>query len=362
MFQAVFGHSPLGIALVSLEGRWLQVNPAVAHLLGYSATELYALDFQALTHPDDLERDLKEMRRTLAGEIDHYDMEKRYIRKDGCTVTALLTGRLVRDVSGEPRYFVAQLQDLSERDYARNEMERLRGALAHTERVNLVGLLTAALVHQLLQPVTAILSNAEAGQHLLQLSAPDIPAIREVMQDVEACGRAAAAVLEGTARLLRKEPPRFQRLDFNQLVGDTIEILRNKLALERVSYDTQLRATSAQIFGEPVQLQQVVMNLLLNAVDAMNARAPEERLLVVATVDRGPDVELVVSDRGIGVDPAGLQRMFDPFFTTKPDGMGMGLYVSAEIIRAHGGRLWAENNDGPGLTQHCVLPTSGRVD
>jgi signal transduction histidine kinase len=94
----------------------------------------------------------------------------------------------------------------------------------------------------------------------------------------------------------------------------------------------------------------------------MNARAPEERLLVVATVDRGPDVELVVSDRGIGVDPAGLQRMFDPFFTTKPDGMGMGLYVSAEIIRAHGGRLWAENNDGPGLTQHCVLLTSERVD
>jgi PAS domain S-box-containing protein len=355
-FRAAFDHSAIGIALVSLNGRWLQVNAALCRILGYDEQTLLALDFQTITHPDDREPNLVFLRRALAGEIDHYEFEKRYIHKDGHTISALLTTALVRDAGGAPLYFVSQIQDMTERLQAQTQIERLRAELAHVGRVNLMGHLTASLAHQLLQPITAILGNAEAGQHIMSSAAPDVADLCAILADIAESARGAAEVIHGVTGMLRKERRPFEPLDLNQLVSHVVDVTRSDFILRNVQLVAHLTATRSAVVGDAIQLQQVVLNLLLNGAEAMSGSALPERLLAVSTLEREHEVELTVCDRGTGVEPAHLHRIFNPFFTTKADGLGMGLHICSEIVRAHGGRLWAENNEGPGLTVRCCIP------
>jgi PAS domain S-box-containing protein len=355
-FRTAFDHSAIGLALVSLNGRWMQVNAALCRILGYDEGTLLTLDFQSITHPEDRAPNLKLLRRALAGEIDYYELEKRYIHRDGHTISALLTAALVRDASGTPLYFVSQIQDMTERLQAQTQIDRLRAELAHVGRVNLMGHLTASLAHQLLQPITAILGNAEAGQHLMSSGVPDAADMRAILADIAESSRGAAEVIHGVTGMLRKEPRPFEPLDLNHLVRQVVDVTRSDLILRNVRLMARLSAARARIVGDAVQLQQVVLNLLLNGAEAMSESAQPERLLVLSTLDHAHEIELTVCDRGTGVEPKHLQRIFNPFFTTKPDGLGMGLHICSEIVRSHGGRLWAENNDGPGLTVHCCIP------
>lgn len=244
----------------------------------------------------------------------------------------------------------------AEHRHAHAEIERIRAEVTHLGRVNLMGHLAASLAHQLLQPVTAILGNAEAGQCLLRETPTDIALLASILQDIADCGKGAADVIDRVTSLLRKESRPAQSLDFNTLVKDVVEIMRSDLILRRVRLRARLSAKLARLLGDPVQLQQVVLNLVMNAAEAMSECRTAERVLTISTLDSAADIELVVCDRGAGAAPENLERMFDPFFTTKPGGLGMGLHICAEIVRLHGGRLWAENNSGPGLTMHCLLP------
>jgi PAS domain S-box-containing protein len=361
-FRAVFEQSAVGIALIAPDGRWLELNPVITHLLGYSRAELRELDFQSLTHPDDLGVELSSMRRVLAGETDHYELEKRYLHKDGHVVATSLTATLVRDRDSQPSYFVHQLVDLTERKQAQLESARLRAQLAHAGRMSLTSHLTASLAHQLLQPVTAILANVDAGQHALRAaSSPKLAPLEPILQDIAICGRAAAEIIERVRSLLRSEPQPFEPLDFDQLVGDVTKLIQGRLIVHKIRMIMSLNAASSVVVGDRVQLQQLVLNLLMNAVDAMSDGVVTEPLLVVSTASGVRELELTVRDRGVGINAAFLQRMFDPFFTTKPGGMGMGLYLAGEIVRAHGGKIWAESNEGPGLTLHCLLPAYVRT-
>jgi PAS domain S-box-containing protein len=356
-FRAIFEHSAVGIALVAPEGRWLEVNTAVTQLLGYTKSELRDLDFQTLTHADDVATELACVRRALAGETEHYDLEKRYIHKDGRVVTTVLTASLVRDRLGQPAYFIHQLLDITERKQVQAEIARLRAQLAHTGRMSLTSQLTASLAHQLLQPVTAIVANVEAGQHALRAAAlPKLSTLEPILQDIGACARAAGEVIERVRSLLRSEPQPLEPLDFDHIVGDVAKLVHSRLILHKIRMIMRLNSASTLVLGDRVQLQQLVLNLLMNAIDAMSDSMVTERLLVVSTATGVREIELTVRDRGVGINAAYLQRMFEPFFTTKPGGMGMGLYLSAEIVRSHGGKIWAENNEGPGLTLHCRLP------
>jgi PAS domain S-box-containing protein len=355
-FRAAFDHSAIGIALVALDGRWLHVNAALCRILGYDERTLRTLDFQTLTHPEDRADNLVLLRRALAGEIDHYELEKRYIHRDGRTISALLTASIVRDAGGTPLYFVSQIQDMTERLQAQTQIGHLRAELAHVGRVNLLGHLTASLAHQLLQPITAIVANAEAGQHLMQSAEPDAGDLRSILADIAESANGAAEVIHGVTGLLRKESRPFEPLDLNCLVRNVVDVTRSDLILRNVRLVANLNAMCRRIMGDPVQLQQVVLNLLLNGAEAMTESAQPERVLTVSTSDGDQEIELAVCDHGTGVEPRHLHRIFNPFFTTKPDGLGMGLHICSEIVRTHGGRLWAENNEGPGLTVHCCLP------
>ena len=357
-FRGAFAHSAIGVALMSPEGRWLQVNAALCAMLGYSEAELLATTFQALTVPEDLEVNLDCLRRALAGEIDHYELQKRYIHKDGRTISVLLTVSLVRDPFHRPLHFVSQLLDISERTQAQQEVERLRVELTHSGRVTLMGKLTASLAHELMQPIAAAVGNAEAGQRLLATEGADPNEARAILADiVENCLR-AANIVSGVRSLLRKEPKPRRSVDLNRLVTEVAEMMHSELIVRQVRLVMRLDTTLPEISGHPVELQQVIMNLILNGAEALSPTPPVERELLIATARHSHGIELTVRDRGIGADPRHLRSMFEPFFTTKPDGIGMGLAICADIVHAHRGRLSAENNADGGVTMRCLLPLS----
>jgi signal transduction histidine kinase len=208
-----------------------------------------------------------------------------------------------------------------------------------------------------MQPITAILSNAEAGFRVLDAKVRDEEALRAILQDVEVCSRSAADVIRGVTDLLHKQPRPYERVSLNRIVQDVIDVMRSDLILRQVCLVAQLSPQNPEIVGDVVRLQQVVLNLFLNALDAMKERDSQQRTLVVTTTNRDAEVELRVCDCGTGIDPRYLQEMFKPFFSTKSTGMGMGLHICSEIVLAHGGRMSAQNNrEGPGLTVLCVLP------
>ncbi|HEY2678156.1 MAG TPA: PAS domain S-box protein [Steroidobacteraceae bacterium] len=353
-FRAAFSHSAIGVALVSLDGRWLQVNHAICRLLGYSESELLASTFQHLTHPDDLEPDLVQLQRALAGEISHYEMEKRYIHKDGRYIWALLSVALVRNASNEPLYFVSQLQDLTQRRESQMEIDRARRELAHIGRVSLVGQLTSSLAHELLQPITAIVTNAETGLHAPDLGAN--PETRALFEDIAESGRRAGDIIQNVRGLLRKERRPHTVVDLNELVREVAHVMRSDLLVHQVRLMTRLDSGGAEIHGDRGELQQVLLNLMLNGTEAMNTIPIHERRLMITTAVRPDAVELRVEDKGTGSPPGAFERLLEPFFTTKSSGVGMGLSICSEIVRAHRGQLLAENNPDRGMTWCCVLP------
>ena len=266
----------------------------------------------------------------------------------------------VRVSQRKDRCLVCIERDVTEQRRVQAEIEHLRSELTHVGRVNLTGFLTASLAHQLLQPITAIMGNAAAGRRIVRSKSPNLDALDEILRDVESSGESATEIIRGVQDLLRKRPRPFKPVDLNQIIHGVIDALRWDLKLRHVSLVTHFDAVRSEIVGDPTQLRQVVLNLVLNAMEAMTERDSADRKLIVSTLDRDREIELQVSDRGTGVDPANLDEMFKPFTTTKEQGTGMGLYICQEIVRSHRGRLSARNNaDGPGLTVSCVLPIPG---
>jgi PAS domain S-box-containing protein len=236
-------------------------------------------------------------------------------------------------------------------------LERARLELAHIGRVSLVGQLTASLAHELLQPITVVVSNAETGLHDPDLAASS--EVRALLQDIADSGLRAAEIIHNVRGLLRKERGPHMKVDLNRLVEEVVNVMRSDLLRHQVRLITHLDSANAEIDGDRVELQQVLLNLMLNGTEAMSAIPASERQLVVATIVRATAVEFNVRDSGIGSAPEDLKRLFEPFFTTKPHGVGMGLSICAQIVSAHKGQLSAENNADRGMTWRCLLPRAG---
>jgi PAS domain S-box-containing protein len=236
--------------------------------------------------------------------------------------------------------------------------KQLREELLHVTRVGKLGELASSIAHEVNQPLTAILSNAQAAQRLLALDNPDIAEVREILGDIVEDDRRAGEVIRKLRSLLRKKELDLERLDVNDLVRDTVElvntdaIMRSKVVL--LALDPQVEP----VCGDRVQLQQVLLNLIMNGLDAMVECGPEARELWVRTTREGTDtVRVSVTDCGGGIPEEDMGRLFQHFFTTKPDGMGMGLPICLSIVEAHGGRLSVDNNSDRGVTSWFTLPT-----
>jgi C4-dicarboxylate-specific signal transduction histidine kinase len=242
------------------------------------------------------------------------------------------------------------------------ETQRLRQELTHIGRVSAMGELSASLTHELNQPLTAILSNAQAAQNLLAGDVIDLEAVREILCDIVADDKRAAAVIRRLRTLLRKGDLEFVLLDVNEIVGEVAWLVRNDALSRNVSITLDLAPDLPGVLGDRVQLQQVVLNLVLNGLDALRPPWVGARALVIRTARNGATtVTVVVQDSGTGIDEKDADRIFQPFYTTKADGLGMGLAIARTIVDAHGGRLGAANNEHGGATVHFTLPM-GRKD
>jgi two-component system sensor kinase FixL len=225
-----------------------------------------------------------------------------------------------------------------------------------------MGELTASLAHELNQPLSAILSNAETAQDLLTADVIDLGMVREILGDIIAEDKRAAAVIHRLRILLKKGEIEFVRLDVNEVVGEVAWLVKSDVLLRNVSMSLELSPELPSVLGDRVQLQQVVLNLVLNGLEAMRPPPAGPRTLVIRTSrDDAASVTVAVQDSGIGIDETDPDRIFQPLYTTKPDGLGMGLAIARTIVDAHGGRLVAANNEGGGATVHFTLPV-GRKD
>jgi C4-dicarboxylate-specific signal transduction histidine kinase len=248
------------------------------------------------------------------------------------------------------------------RKRAEEASSRLWHELAHAARVAMLGELTASVAHEINQPLAGILNNAQAAQRFLAMPRPDLAEVREALTDIIADDQRAGKIVQQLRTLGKKNVLERVPLNVHTLVQQVMHLVQRSALEKRVTLKLDLTADLPTVYGDRIQLQQVMLNLMLNAFDAMQQITSRPRVLAICTAHQAANA-LVVSfqDTGIGMDETAMQHMFTAFFTTKPEGMGMGLAISRAIVEAHGGRIWAEPNADYGTTVSFTLPTRGEV-
>ncbi len=250
--------------------------------------------------------------------------------------------------------------EVTNRVRAEMEAETHRRELAHVARVTLMGELTASIAHELNQPLTAILSNAQAGQRILSKKKSRFPIVRDILSDIADDGRRAGEVIHRLRSLLEKGEPQKQSLDVNVLVEQTLRLIHSEMIIRRIAVEKHLDMAIPPVLGDRIQLQQVLLNLIVNAAEAMAECVPTDRKVVLKTFATEDRVGIRVRDFGTGLDPKYRELIFEPFFTTKDHGMGVGLWINRAIVESHLGELLAANNDDKGCTFDVMLPAERR--
>jgi PAS domain S-box-containing protein len=334
--------------------RIIELNDRWESTFGYARDEsvghpIDQLHVYASEH--DQER-ISQLMRTR-GFVSEQEIDMRH--KDGTALRAVLAAETV-EVSGEP-CVIMMVRDITERQRAEHEIAVQRNELAHLGRVTLLGELSGALAHELNQPLAAILANARAAQRMLAHDEFDRVEVRAILDDIVSDDRRAGAVIQRVRALIRKDETKMHGVMPNDLVADVLELAHSDLIQRSVTVMTRLSPTVPEVQGDRVQLQQVLLNLIVNACDAMVDNPPDHRPLIITTKAVAPDaIRLSVADGGAGITVQPIDRVFEPFVTSKRHGLGLGLAICRSIVDAHGGRMWAVNNAGTGATFHVLLP------
>lgn len=278
----------------------------------------------------------------------------------GLLLGTVFPGGAGRDEVVEQLYLLGEVvANALERAHAEREVGRLRQELAHIGRVSALGELSASLAHELNQPLTAILNNANVARQLLEAAVPDVGELREILDDIVADDERAAMVISRLRALLKKGALDHVPLDLNEIVAEVAELMRSDMVLRHVPMTLDLAPDLPQVRGDRVQLQQVILNMVLNGLEAISEANDRDHALVVRTSSLGPGVVgVAIEDSGNGIDMADVDRMFEPLYTTKTDGLGMGLAIARTIIDAHGGELRASNNPQGGARFQFTLPVT----
>ena len=251
------------------------------------------------------------------------------------------------------------LAQRKQRRRAEAEILNQRVELAHVTRVSTMGQLASALAHELNQPLGAILRNAEAAEILLQKEKPDLEEIRAILEDILKDDQRAGSVIDRVRSFLRHRSLEIKSLDLGELLGETVVLVESDARARHVKLSLQMPEKLPAVRGDRVQLQQVLLNLILNGMDAMaDVAKPGRQLTVRVEPAKEGNVKVSVSDCGTGIPLEKAKHIFEPFFTTKPNGMGMGLTISQTIIEAHGGKIWGENKDSRGAVFTFTLPAN----
>jgi two-component system sensor kinase FixL len=334
------------------------VSPKRRAQLGFRTSgKITFEDLISRWHPDDRDK----VRQALQDAIEKgkdYQAEFRRVLADGSVRWVAARGRVYADKQGKPIRLLGVSMDITGRKLAALEAARQRDDLVHLARVNALGELSSSLAHELTHPITAILSNAQAAQRFLAGDDVDLNEVREILDDIVTEDQRAGEVIHRLRLLLRKGEPQkhCDDVDLNEVIGDVLKVMRSDLINQNVTVDTDLAQNLPSVTGDRVQLQQVVLNLVLNACEAIADCDSSERQLLIASKSENGTVRVSVTDLGRGIPEGKREQVFERFFTTKKEGMGLGLSICRTIINAHTGEIWATNNSDRGATFHFSLP------
>jgi two-component system, LuxR family, sensor kinase FixL len=345
--------------MVNTEGRITLANTQAEAVFGYAREELIGQPIEMLVP--------ERFRSQHAGDRHGYhgDARARSMgagrelfgrRKDGTEVPIEIGLNPIHTSKG--LFVLASIIDISERKRAELQAACQRNEMAHLSRVTTLGELSGSIAHELNLPLSAILCNAQAAQRVLANGAIDLTELREILKDIVSEDKRASEVIRRLRLFLKKGEVQQHSLCINEVVQDVLKLIRSDLINQKVAVDCKLARNLPTITGDPVQLQQVLLNLVVNACDAMaGCNTPERRLIIRTGIENGSSAVIVsVTDRGGSIPEEKIEQIFEPFFTTKAKGLGLGLSVCRTIIAAHRGKLWATNNADCGATFYFSLP------
>ena len=335
------------------------VTDAGRETLGISEFEHMNFEnYLRLIHPDDSEAMRLTVNRTLAESRD-FQMEYRMMGPDSTMRWIAVYGQLERSMSGKPVLLRGVSMDVTERKQTEVELQNQRNQLAHITRVTSLGQLSSALAHEINQPLGAILRNAEAAELFLKQTPPDLEEVQEILKDIRNDEQRAVSVIERMRVLLKRREMQLEALAVNELISEIEKLFNTELQMHHASLRIDIADGLPDVYGDRVHLQQVILNLLLNSLDAMNGKTEEQRQIVIrASQTTDGMVEFVVVDSGTGIAPEQLPHLFEPFYTTKKNGTGIGLAISKTIVEMHGGEIMATNNPDGGTTVRFTVKVS----
>ncbi|WP_165421212.1 ATP-binding protein [Bradyrhizobium sp. Leo170] len=347
------------VAIMAPNGELETVNRQIIEYFGRPREELTTWETSDAVHPKDLPRILELFKRSIAaGAPFHYELRLR--RFDGEYRWFENRGVPIRDESGLiVRWFIL-LVDIEDRTRALERMQQMQSDFAHMNRVSMMGELAASLSHEITQPIAAAHINACAALNFLGKQPPDLSEARQALGCIVRDSDRARDIVGRIREQIKKTPPRKERFDLNAAINEVIVLARSATIRNGVSVQTRLAEGLLPVHGDRVQLQQVFLNLILNAVEAMGSVEAGARELSISTEQDHTGVVVAVRDSGPGIDPHHLERVFEAFYTTKSNGTGMGLSICRSIIEAHGGRLWAEANEPRGAVFQFTVPGVGQ--
>jgi C4-dicarboxylate-specific signal transduction histidine kinase len=361
MLQQVLATLPVGVAVTNQAGDIVLANPAAKHIWGDMVVTGPDRWAQSIGTWHDTGKkigptDWASVRALNKGETSLNELIdiKTF---DGQGKIILNSSAPIRDAEGRIVGAVIVNEDITEVKKGEEKLRQTELELARVARLTIMGELAASIAHEINQPLAAVVTNANAAARWLAATPPNLDEVREAVQRIARDGTRASEVIRHIRTLIKKSEPSRKPFNLNELVEQTVALAKPELKRKKVSLKMDLAPGLPLVSADPVQVQQVLLNLVVNALDSLSAVSERPRTLHISTSRTGPGAaQVAVQDTGLGIKPQDNERLFEPFYTTKPEGLGMGLAISRSIMEAHGGQLWATSNSGHGATFQFTLP------
>ena len=349
-FKSYFELPLIGVAITSPKKGWIEVNQKLCDLLGYKQTELFSMTWEQLTHPEDLMKDVAQFNKVLSNKIEGYTLDKRFIRKDGFVIYTEISVRCVRKPDGKVDYFVALINDISERIKAEKKVKETQEQLIHSEKLSTLGRFAGSVAHEFNNPLFGVISLIEQlGDNLTETK-------RKKFSDLaqKECWR-MANMIKNLQSFYRPSDENFSLISIDKLIADILLIAKQALNEKKINVKKEYKTDTFIFKGIEDQIKQVILNVIQNAIDSI----PENKFgeITLSFIKTPKFFILKISDTGKGIKKKHMKMIFDPFFTTKGnEGTGLGLSVSYGIIKKHGGDITIESDINVGSTVTLLLP------